>query len=355
MKDIKIIKTSNPSGPLDEDNLAFGKEFTDHMFMLDYEDGQWSNARIVPFGNIELSPATIALHYGAEIFEGMKAFRRNDGKVQLFRPEINMQRLNDSAERLALPTIDLDDSLEYLMEFIRHEERFVPSKEGASLYIRPLMIGVDATLGVHPATQALYIIMASPSGPYYGKDGLKPVKIIIENADVRAVRGGTGMAKCGGNYGAQIRASKKAFEKGFTEVLWLDGVERKYIDEVGAMNVFFVIDGVVVTPELTGAILSGVTRRSILELLRDQGYKVEERKISVDELVQALKEGKVEEAFGTGTAAVVSPIGQFTYGDVDYPVGDGNVGKITKSLYDTITGIQRGKIEDKFGWTVELE
>ncbi|MDO5026937.1 MAG: branched-chain amino acid aminotransferase [Tissierellia bacterium] len=355
MVDIKVIETKNPSPDIDEDNLAFGREFTDHMFIMDFKDGSWQDPRIVPFSNIELSPAAVVLHYGAEIFEGLKAYRREDGRVQLFRPELNIQRLNKSAERLALPTIDEEDSLEYLKAFVKHEERFVPSKEGASLYIRPLMIGVDAFLGVHPANEVKYIIMASPSGSYYGKDGLKPVKIIIENEDVRAVRGGTGMAKCGGNYGAQIRASKKALDMGFMEVLWLDGVERKYIDEVGAMNVFFVIDDTVVTPELNGSILSGVTRRSIIELLKDQGYKVEERKISVQELIKGLEEGRVKEAFGTGTAAVITPIGSFTCENKDYVVGDFEVGKITMSLYESLMGIQRGKIEDKHAWTKILD
>lgn len=355
MVDIRIVETSNPSGPLDEENLDFGRAFTDHMFMVDYKDGKWQDPRIVPFANLELSPAALALHYGAEIFEGMKAFRRQDGRVQLFRPEVNMERMNKSAERLALPQIEIEDSLAYLKAFVKHEERFVPKKEGASLYIRPLMIGVDAFLGVHPAKEVKFLIIASPSGPYYGKDGLKPVKILIEDKDVRAVRGGTGMAKCGGNYGAQMRASKRAMDQGFTEVLWLDGVERKYIEEVGAMNVFFVIDGVVVTPELSGSILSGVTRRSILDLLREEDYDVEERRISVDELIEALKEGKVEEAFGTGTAAVVSPIGQFTFDDEDYKVGNGKVGDLTHKLYETITGIQRGIMEDKHGWICKLD
>lgn len=354
MKEIKIIESTKPKRDICEDNLSFGKEFTDHMFLMNYKNGDWINPRIVPFSNLELNPSAVVFHYGAEVFEGMKAFRKEDGTIQLFRPEINMQRLNNSAERLALPQIELSDSLEYLKAFVKHEERFVPKKEGSSLYIRPFMIGIDETLGVHPAQEVLYVIIASPSGPYYGKDGLQPVKILIEDEDVRAVRGGTGMAKCGGNYAAQLRATKKAIKKGFKEVLWLDGVERKYIDEVGAMNVFFIIDGVVVTPELTGSILSGVTRRSILDLLRYEGYKLEERKISVDELIKALSDGRVQEAFGTGTAAVISPIGQFSYEDKDYIVGQGEVGKTTKKLYDMITSIQRGKTADKFGWTVEL-
>lgn len=354
MVDIKIVETEKPRVLGDEDDLAFGRAFTDHMFLMDYYEGAWHDARIVPFGNLELSPATQVFHYGVEIFEGLKAFRRDDGRVQLFRPEVNMERMNNSALRMALPPIDIEDSLAYLKAFIRHEEKFVPKKDGTSLYIRPFMMGVDPTLGVHPPEKALYVIIASPSGAYYGKDGLKPVKIRIEDEDVRAVRGGTGMAKCGGNYAAQLRASKKAIDSGFTEVLWLDGVERRYIEEVGAMNVMFVIDGTVVTPELSGSILSGVTRRSCLEILRGEGYPVEERRISIDELVQALESGKVEEAFGTGTAAVVSPIGQFSFEAKDYMVGDGGIGPITQKLYDTITGIQRGRLEDKYGWTLEL-
>lgn len=354
MLEIKVIENENPTSLTDEENLGFGKVFTDHMFLMDYLDGQWQNPRIVPFGNLNLSPASQVFHYGTEIFEGMKAFRRKDGRVQLFRPELNMERLNCSALRLTLPPIELEDSLAYLKAFVKHEEDFVPSKEGTALYIRPFMIGTDPSLGVKPASQALYAIIASPVGAYYGKEGLKPVNILIESEDVRAVRGGTGMAKCGGNYGGQLRASKKAMDAGYTEVLWLDGVERKYIEEVGAMNVMFVIDDTVVTPELSGSILSGVTRRSILELLRAEGYKVEERKISVDELIEALEEKRVKEAFGTGTAAVVSPIGQFTLAGKDYLLGDGSIGSLTQKLYDEITGIQRGKLEDKRGWTVIL-
>lgn len=354
MMDIKIIENENPTTLPDEDTLGFGKVFTDHMFLMNYIDGKWQNPRIVPFGNLSLSPSAQVFHYGTEIFEGMKAFRREDGQVQLFRPELNMERLNSSAIRLTLPPISIEDSLKYLKTFVRHEEKFVPQKEGTALYIRPFMIGTDPTLGVHPATEALYAIIASPVGSYYGKEGLKPVKILIEDQDVRAVRGGTGMAKCGGNYGAQLRASKKAIDSGYTEVLWLDGVERKYIEEVGAMNIMFVIDDIVVTPELSGSILSGITRRSILEILKSENYKLEERKISIDELIKALKENRVQEAFGTGTAAVVSPIGQFTFENKDYTIGDGSIGELTQKLYDEITGIQRGKLEDKRGWTVIL-
>lgn len=354
MVDIKIIETDKPSQVPSEDDLDFGNSFTDHMFLLDYKDGNWENPRIVPFDDFKIHPAALVLHYGLEVFEGMKAFRREDGKVQLFRPDCNVERLNNSAQRLALPPIDPEDSLQYIKEFVRHEEKWVPSSEGTSLYLRPFMFATDPTLAVRPAKEALYAIIASPSGPYYGKDGLKPVRIMVEDEDVRAVRGGTGMAKCGGNYSAQMRASKEAMDKGFSEVLWLDGVERKYIEEVGAMNIMFVIDGLVVTPELSGAILPGVTRRSVLELLRDKGYEVKERKISIDELIGHLEAGKVEEAFGTGTAAVVSPIKEFSYGDKAYPVGHGNIGQITQKIYDTITGIQRGVVEDSYNWTVEL-
>lgn len=355
MVDIRIVKTENPARLPDEAKLDFGNEFTDHMFLINYKDGAWHDPRIVPFADLPMHPASLVFHYGQEIFEGLKAYRRQDEKIQLFRPECNMERLNLSAERMALPQIDLEDSLAYLKEYLRVEERWVPYSEGTSLYLRPFMIATDPTLGVKPCNEALFAIIASPSGPFYGEDGIKPVKIRIEERYVRAVKGGTGVAKCGGNYGGQMKASREALADGYGEVLWLDGVERKYIEEVGAMNIMFVIDGTIVTPELSGSILSGVTRRSILELLRDEGYQVEERKISIDELTQKLEEGRVEDAFGTGTAAVIAPIKEFTYKDRSYQVGDGqSIGKVAQFVYDRLTDIQRGLVEDTYGWTVEV-
>ena len=353
--EIKITKTTAPKTMPPENELGFGQYFSDHMFVMDYEAGKgWHNARIVPFGNISLHPASTVLHYGAEIFEGLKAYRTESGSVQLFRPMENIRRLNRSAERMCLPTIDENDALEILEAFVRLEEKWVPKSFGTSLYLRPYMFGNDETLGVHTVHRATYMIIASPSGSYY-KEGINPVKIMIENEDVRTVRGGTGYAKCGGNYAASTRAGERANKKGYSQVLWLDGVERRYIEEVGAMNVMFKIDGEIVTPELSsGSILPGITRKSCIEVLKDLGYKVSERLLSIDELVDAMKNGKLEEAWGCGTAAVVSPIGRLMYEDVEYVVNNEQIGEVTQKLYDILTGIQWGKIEDKYNWVHKL-
>ncbi len=352
--EIKITKTENPGTMPPESTLGFGKCFSDHMFVMDYEEGKgWHNARIVPFGRISLHPASTVLHYGAEIFEGLKAYRTAEGNVQLFRPIENIRRMNRSAERMCLPEIDEDMALEILETFVRVEERWVPNSFGTSLYLRPFLFGNDESLGVHTVKRATYMIIASPSGSYYA-EGINPVKIMIESEDVRTVRGGTGYAKCGGNYAASTRAGERANKKGYSQVLWLDGVERKYIEEVGAMNVMFKIDGEIVTPMLTGSILPGITRMSCIQVLRDMGYKVSERLLSVDELVAALRDGKLEEAWGCGTAAVVSPIGRLMYEDVEYVINGEAIGEVTQKLYDTLTGIQWGKIDDKFGWVRKL-
>ena len=351
---ISVTKTTCPKEKPDSSTLGFGNVFTDHMFIMDYsKDEGWHNARIVPFGPIALHPASTVLHYGSEIFEGLKAYRRADGVVQLFRPIENIRRMNTSAERLCLPQIPEEDAMQVLTEFVKMEQDWTPSKEGTSLYLRPFMFGNDETLGVHAVKNATFVIIASPVGSYY-KEGINPVKIMIESEDVRAVRGGTGYAKCGGNYAASNRAGQRAEEKGYSQVLWLDGVERKYIEEVGAMNVMFKIGDEIVTPALTGSILPGITRKSCIEVLKKAGYKVSERLLSVDELAKALEEGSLEEAWGCGTAAVVSPIGELCYKDKVYVINDGKIGKITQSLYDTLTGIQWGKIEDTFGWTKKI-
>ena len=339
----------------DPSTLGFGRIFTDHMFMMDYTpDKGWHDARIVPFGPLSIHPACTALHYGSEIFEGLKAYRRADGKVQLFRPTENIRRMNNSAERLCLPQIPEDVALEILLAFVRTEEDWTPSAPGTSLYLRPFMFGNDENLGVHSVHHATFLIIASPVGSYY-KEGINPVKIMIEDQDVRAVRGGTGYAKCGGNYAASNRAGARAEEKGYSQVLWLDGVERKYIEEVGAMNVMFKIGDEIVTPKLTGSILPGITRKSCIEVLQKEGYKVSERLLSVDELADAMKKGTLEEAWGCGTAAVVSPIGELCYKDVKYTVNGGKIGAVTQHLYDTLTGIQWGKIADPFGWTLPVD
>ena len=351
--EIKITKTTNKGTLPEASTLGFGKVFTDHMFIMDYVNGAWQNARIVPFQRLSIHPASTVLHYGSEIFEGLKAYRTKDGSVQLFRPLENIKRLNRSAQRMCLPTIPEEDALEALKTFIKVEQDWVPSKEGTSLYIRPFMFGNDETLGVHAVKNATFVIITSPVGSYY-KEGINPVKIMIEDEDVRAVRGGTGEAKCGGNYAASNRAGQRAEEKGYSQVLWLDGVERKYIEEVGAMNVMFKINGKVVTPKLVGSILPGITRKSIIELLKSENVEVEERLLSVDELIEALENGTLEEAWGCGTAAVVSPIGELAYKGKKYIINNGQIGALTQRLYDTLTGIQWGKVEDKFNWVCKL-
>jgi branched-chain amino acid aminotransferase len=349
--DIKITKTTSPKEKPDASTLGFGSVFTDHMFIMDYTaDKGWHDARIVPFANLSLHPASTVLHYGAEIFEGLKAYRRADGRVQLFRPIENIRRMNNSADRMCLPKIDEKDAMEILTTFVSVEQDWTPSQKGTSLYLRPFMYGNDETLGVHAVHRATFVIIASPVGSYY-KEGINPVKIMIESDDVRAVRGGTGEAKCGGNYAASTRAGERAEEKGYSQVLWLDGVERKYIEEVGAMNVMFKINGEIVTPKLTGSILPGITRKSCIEVLKNKGFNVSERLLSVDELEAAMDNGTLEEAWGCGTAAVVSPIGELCYKDKVSVINGGKIGPVTQMLYDTLTGIQWGETEDIYNWT----
>ena len=353
--DIKVTLNPNPKKkPEDTSTLGFGNIFTDHMFRWSWNSEKgWYNPRIVPFERLSIHPASTVLHYGSEIFEGLKAYRRADGKVQMFRPIENIRRMNNSAERLCLPQIPEDDFMQALIEFVRLEQDWTPADKGTSLYLRPFMYGDDESLGVHAVHNAEFLIIASPVGSYY-KEGLNPVKIMIEDQDVRAVRGGTGYAKCGGNYAASNRAGERAEQQGYSQVLWLDGVERKYIEEVGAMNVMFKIGDEIVTPKLTGSILPGITRRSCIEVLADEGIKVSERLLSVEELSNAMTDGSLAEAWGCGTAAVISPIGELCYKDHKYTVNNNEIGELSQHLYDTITGIQWGEIEDKFGWTVEV-
>ena len=354
--DIEIIRNPNPAEkPRDESKLGFGRVFTDHMLTVEWDAGRgWHDAKIEPFGRLSIHPASTTLHYGSEIFEGLKAYRRADGSIWLFRPEENFARMNRSAVRMGLPELDPDFALSSLKKLIQLDADWVPHGEGTSLYIRPFMIGDDEHLGVHGVKHVRYLVILSPSGSYYAA-GVNPVDIMIEDQDVRAVRGGTGEAKCGGNYGASVRAGDRAEEKGFSQVLWLDGVERKYIEEVGAMNIMFKIGGVICTPMLNGSILPGITRKSILELLRSQGAKVEERRISLAELAEAAQSGALEEAWGCGTAAVVSPVGMLAYQDKEYVIGGGKIGPETQKLYDTLTGIQWGRLEDPFGWIVPID
>ena len=355
MLNIKYELVTEKKAKPDWDNLGFGKHFTDHMFIMDYDKGQgWHDARIVPYQNLSLDPACMVFHYAQEMFEGLKAYRTPDGSVQLFRPDQNIDRMNRTNERLCIPQLDKNDVLDALKAIVKTEEDWVPYKEGTSLYIRPFIIATDVQLGVHPSKSYKFMIIACPVGAYYA-EGIKPVKIFVEREYVRAVKGGTGFAKVGGNYACSLIGQEKAEKMGYSQVLWLDGIEHKYIDEVGAMNVFFVIDGTVITPALEeGNILPGVTRRSCIQLLQSMGYKVEERKLSLAEVEEAYASGKLDEAFGTGTAAVVSPMGLLDTGDVKMVINNGEIGPVAQKLYDTLTGIQWGKIEDKFGWTVKV-
>ncbi|MBO5682563.1 MAG: branched-chain amino acid aminotransferase [Clostridia bacterium] len=355
MLNIKYELVANRKEKPDFNKLGFGKYFTDHMFIMDYHEGQgWHDARIVPYQCLSLDPACMVFHYAQEMFEGLKAYRTPDGKIQLFRPDKNIERMNNTNERLCIPKIDPADALEAIKELVKVEADWVPNVDGTSLYIRPFIIATDVQLGVHPSKSYKFMIILSPVGAYYA-EGIKPVKIFVEREYVRAVRGGTGFAKIGGNYAASLKGQEKAEKMGYSQVLWLDGIEHKYIDEVGAMNVFFVIDGTVVTPALDeGNILPGVTRASCIKLLTSMGYKVEERKLSIDEIVEAYKAGKLNEAFGTGTAAVVSPMGLLDDGENKMVINNGEIGDVAQKLYDTLTGIQWGKLEDTFGWTVSV-
>ena len=353
--EIKLVKTTTPKQkPADEASLGFGKFFTDHMFIAEYTVGKgWHDARIVPYGPLSIDPASPVLHYGQEIFEGLKAYRRKDGGIQLFRPMENALRMNRSAERICMPPLDPEFQVKAMKMLIQLEEDWIPSSEGTSLYLRPMMIADGAELGVHPAKHFLYVIICSPSGAYY-KNGMQPLRIHIEDYYVRAVKGGIGSAKTGGNYAASLKATFDAAEKGFDQVLWLDGRENKYVEEVGAMTMMFVIDGKIVTAPLEGSILAGVTRKSILQLAQDKGYQTEERRISVQELFDAYERGGLTEAFGTGTAAVISPVGEMEYQGKSMVLNDHKIGNISQEMYDTLVGIQRGDLPDIYGWTVKL-
>ena len=354
MQEITIERTQHPKQkPTDQTRLGFGNYYTDHMFLMNYDEGKgWHDPRIVPYGPIELDPAAMCLHYGQEVFEGLKAYRTEDGRILLFRPDRNMARLNSSNERLCIPAIDEAFAVEAIKKLVSVDQDWIPTAEGTSLYIRPFIFATEAQVGVHPAQELLFAIILSPVGAYY-PEGLNPVKIYVEDKYVRAVRGGMGYTKTGGNYAASLKAQDEAEKVGYTQVLWLDGVERKYIEEVGTMNVFFVIDDEIVTPELQGSILPGVTRMSCIELLKKQGYKVSERRLSIEEVAEAADAGKLKEAFGSGTAAVISPIGELKWDEKVMTINNGEIGTISQHLYDTLTGIQWGKLPDPYGWTVE--
>ncbi|WP_174232689.1 branched-chain amino acid aminotransferase [Lysinibacillus halotolerans] len=354
MLDIKIELTTKPKEKPAPDELGFGHYFTDHMFVLDYTEGiGWHDGRIVPYQPLSLDPSAMIFHYGQSVFEGLKAYVTVNNEALLFRADRNFKRLNNSNARLCIPEIDEQYALEALKQLVSIDREWIPSAPGTSLYIRPFIIATEPNLGVHPSKNYQFIIIMSPSGSYY-KEGINPVKIMVEEQFVRAVKGGTGEAKTGGNYASALKGQQIADKEGYSQTLWLDGKENKYVEEVGSMNIFFKINGTVITPALNGSILPGITRDSMIQVLKSKQIPVEERRISIDEVVEAAHQGTLEEVFGTGTAAVISPVGELKYLDEKIIINNGEIGEVSQMLYDTLTGIQNGKIEDTFGWTIRL-
>lgn len=348
--EIKVTRATTLKEKPDQNNLGFGNYFTDHMFMMDWDEGiGWHDARIVPYEPIPMDPASMVLHYAQETFEGLKAYKNGD-KILLFRPDMNAKRMMKSNERLCMAEVSEEMFVEACEAIVKYEQDWIPTAEGTSLYIRPFCFASEAGVGVHPAKSYKFVIILSPVGAYY-PEGVNPVKIYVEDEYVRAVIGGTGFAKCGGNYAASIAAQVKAEKLGYTQVLWLDGVHRKYVEEVGTMNVMFVIDNEIITAPLEGSVLPGVTRDSCIAILKEWGYKVNEKHLAIDDLMEYAKSGKLQEAFGTGTAAVISPIGELNYKGNVQVINDFNIGPITQRLYDELTGIQWGNIADTRGWS----
>jgi len=352
--EIEIAQTSRSRlKEVDLDDLGFGEVFSDHMFMLQYKDGQWKSPRILPFGNIEVSPSLCSLHYGQAVFEGLKAFRGKDGRISLFRPQRYHARFNRSCQRLCIPPPDWEPFIEALKQLITLDRGWVPIKRGYSLYIRPFVFATDNFLGVHVSSTYLFMIITSPVGAYY-KEGMNPVRLITSGEYARAVKGGVGAAKTPANYAASLLPAEEAKKKGFTQVLWLDGFEHRYVEEVGTMNIFFVIDGGLVTPPLEGSILGGVTRETVIELARAWGVHVNERRISIDEVVAEAKKGRLTEVFGTGTAAVISPVGWIQHAEDLTSINDGKTGPFSQQLYNEITAVQYGEKPDEFNWCYRL-
>ena len=353
--EIRIEKTTTPKQKPDWKNLGFGHIFTDHMFIMDYDEGQgWHDARIVPYQPLVLDPSALVFHYAQECFEGLKAYRCADGSVQLFRPDKNAERMQSTHDRLCIPQIPVADFVDAVKALVSVDKDWVPAEPDTSLYIRPFTIATEAILGVKASAKYQFIVICSPSGAYYA-EGLNPVKIYVEDEYVRATPGGTGYIKCGGNYAASIAAGEKAHKLGYSQVLWLDGVERKYVEEVGAMNIMFKMGGEIYTAATTGTVLPGITRMSCIELLKSWGYNVNEGKLAIDTVMDAGRNGTLEEVFGTGTAAVISPVGSLMYEQEVVTVNNFEIGDLTQKLYDTLTGIQYGKLEDAFGWTIKVD
>jgi len=355
MNKFPITRNPNPKEKPDPNTLRFGEEFTDHMFIMDYQEGKgWYDGRIVPYGPLSLDPAAVVFHYGQEMFEGLKAYETPEGKIQLFRPDMNAKRTNNTNKRLCIPEINENLYVECVKQLVAIDKNWIPKKESTALYIRPFIIADEPFLGVRPSNHYKFIIILSPVGPYY-VGGLTPTKLYVEDNYVRASQGGTGEAKCGGNYAASLKAQTEAHNKGYEQILWLDGVERKYVEEIGTSNAFFMIDGQVITAPLDGTILPGITRNSVIALLKDKGIKITERKITIDEVFNAAKEGRLNEMFASGTAAVISPVGELSYKGKNIVINNGEIGTVAQDLYDTLYGIQTGTIKDTKGWTVEVK
>ncbi len=350
----QIEKTANPKKKPDPKDLSFGTVFTDHMFIMNYhKDKGWHDGRIVPYGPLCLEPAAAVFHYAQEMFEGMKAYKTDDGKVLLFRPDMNDKRAASSCERLCIPPLEEGLLTKAVKALVDLDRDWIPDGQGTSLYVRPFIIASEPFLGVRASHEYLFMIILSPVGSYYA-GGLAPTKIYVEDKYVRSVPGSTGSIKMGGNYAVGLKSELEAAEKGFTQVIWLDGVERKYIEEIGTSNAFFVIDGEVITPSLTGSILAGITRDSVIRLLKKWGKPIVERRISIQEVYDSWVEGKLEEVFATGTAAVISPVGQLNWEGKEIIINNGEIGPISQRLYDEITSIQLGKVKDDFAWLVEV-
>ncbi|MDE0309308.1 MAG: branched-chain amino acid aminotransferase [Acidiferrobacterales bacterium] len=346
--------TQSRINEVDFAKITFGSLFSDHMFAMEYVDGKWRNHRIEPFGPIEVNPVSASLHYGQAIFEGMKAYRGVDGEIRIFRPEMNYRRLSASCERMCMPLVDQDTFINSIKELIRVDHRWVPPGEKQALYIRPIMFADEPQLDVRPADRYRYLVILSPVGGYFGSD-FPAVSLKAEEKYTRAIQGGTGFAKAGGNYAATFLASREGREKGYAQILWLDGVDHKYIEEVGQMNICFLLNDRLVTPELRGTILPGVTRDSVLRIVSDMGIECDERLVEIDEIIEGVQLNTLQEAFGCGTAAVITAVGSIGYRESLHVINDGQSGELSRHLYHTIVGIQRGEIEDRYGWTQLIE
>jgi branched-chain amino acid aminotransferase len=349
-----VTKTLSPKQKPNPDTLEFGTVFTDHMFIMNYTEGKgWHDGRIVPYAPITLDPAAAVLHYAQEMFEGLKAYKTREGKILLFRPDMNAKRTTRTNDRICIPALDEELFVEAIKAVVSVDAEWVPEKEGTSLYVRPFIIASEPFLGVRAAREYLFMVILSPVGAYY-KGGLAPTKIFVEDEYVRAAAGGTGYSKIGGNYVAGLKSQEKAHDKGYSQVLWLDGMEKKYVEEIGTSNAFFVIDGEVITAPLEGTILPGITRDSVIHLLKDWGVKVTEKRITIEDIYKAYDEGTLNEVFASGTAAVISPVGELRWLDRTIIINGSKIGELSRKLYDELSGIQLGNVKDKFGWTVEV-